>query len=375
MKKNYILSIGAGKNQILLIKKIKEMGFLCVSCDRDKNAPGRDISDIFFNISTYDYDEIIKKIVEENISLVDVLTRSSGQPVLTVAKISEAFGLTALDSKNAAVLTDKQEFISTLNSLKIPAPKLYLHQDIPKLSQKDFPLFVKPSKTNKSHAVMMTCHKKEEVKIAYENASKVSDNKQVNIEEYLIGKDMVSIDFVFHNEIFHICTMGEISSGPPNFHGIGWYSCDVNSKEDTIARKQFVQIKEKMGIKNGFFQSAMKLDLSKDSVKSYEIHAEIGGDFVSDVFIPATTKPEYDIFKNNISLAANIRPQSYDGKILPAVILFVEEIQQYDIQYATDMTDNILATEEYVMLFFKDYKTLTRYIKEKERYFSTNNHS
>lgn len=362
MKNKYILSVGAGENQLTLINEIKKLNYLVISCDLDSNAPGKKLSDVFLNISTHKVNLIIKELLELKIKLIGVVTRSTGEPVVTTSKIAEKFELCALSSNIAELITDKSLFIKKMNLLNVPSPKLNIINNNSNFDKIDFPVFIKPSKTNISHSSMRKCDNSFQMQNAYKKALAISENNIVNVEEYLIGYDLVSIDFVFNNEIIHIATIGEISTGEPGFDGIGWYSCQKNESFDKLVKGTFKTIKEKLCIKNGFFQSAMKVNIKRSQAKVYEIHSEIGGDFVNDIFIPGITE-NYNIFKNNILLSLNIRPENFENLVKPAIILFQDKINEYSLSYKSKMIDKVVSSDNYVLLFFKSYSLLKSYLK------------
>ncbi len=370
MNNRYILSIGAGENQLILIHEIKKMGFSIISCDLDSNAPGKELSDIFLNISTHNANLIMEEIVKLQLNLVGVITRSTGEPVVTTSIIAEKFNLCAVNSDVATLLTDKSLFIRKMNELNIPSPALYMMGNNFNSKQFNFPVFVKPSKTNISHAAMNKCEDIDQLESAYRKALAVTKNNVVNIEEYLLGRDLVSIDFVFNNEIIHIATIGEISTGEPNFDGIGWYSCKDNLQINEV----FCKIKDKLNIKYGFFQSAMKVDVEQSKASVYEIHAEIGGDYVNDVFLPNITDG-YNIFENNILLSIGIKPASCTRDIKPTVILFNDKIREFSLSYLDPLIDNLISADNYILLFFKNYTHMEQYLNKMsmQTMFSINN--
>lgn len=372
MKKGYVLSIGAGKSQVILINEIKQMGYKCVSCDLNNNAPGKKLSDIFINISTHEPQLIIEEILRLNIKIKAVLTRSTGVPVLTASIIAGKFGLKALKSSIAEILIDKSAFMKKMNYLGISSPTFYEYKENMEIKNITFPVFVKPSKTNISHAAMKKCNNMNDLVKAYTPASEISDNNIANIEEYLIGQDLASIDYVFDEEVIHILTIGEISTGEPGFDGVGWYSCSKNGKEDKLLQKRFIEIKEKLNIRNGFFQSAMKVNLKKEEAKVYEIHAEIGGDLVNDIFIPNITN-NYNIFMNNILLSLNKKPEYCNDEIKPSVILFKKKIKQYNFSYESPLVESRIADEDYIILFFHNYLIMQNYLENmsSQKFFST----
>lgn len=355
--KNIIVSLGAGLNQIPLIKKIKEKNYFSLAFDLDNNAPGKKIADKFVNISSHDYKKIIDYIEKKNLEkeLKGVLTRSTGNPVLSASKIAEKFNLTYTDKFIGELITDKYKLIENLNNLNIPAPLLF------KKEQVKFPVFIKPSKTNKSHLNTKFCDNKLDFEKFYKNAKSVSENSKVNIEEYMKGYDTVSIDFVVKNEIKHICSIGELNNGKPNFKGIGWFTVFENA-ESKMA-ETFKAFVEKLNVKNGFFQTAMKTDLKFENSKIYEIHGEIGGDFVTDSFIPKTFG-NYDLFLENINFVTN-KEISFPNEQNYCVLIFNEAISLENVK---SLTINYEEAEGFYFFTFADSLKMEEFLISLEQF-------
>ena len=53
--KNAILIFGAGINQLTLIKAAKELSLSSIVLDPNPDAPGKNISDFFYNVKGNDY--------------------------------------------------------------------------------------------------------------------------------------------------------------------------------------------------------------------------------------------------------------------------------------------------------------------------------
>jgi len=358
MKELYILSLGAGLNQIELIQNIKKMGYKAISCDLNPDASGKEISDIFINISSHNYVEIIEEIKKLDIKLVAVLTRSTGNPVLSVSKIAEEFGLKALSSDIAKVLTDKYKFIHKLNELEIPAPRIY---SLTEKNEISYPVFVKPSKTNRSHAGMSKCLNLSELEKSYEVAVQITENNEVNIEEYLLGYDFVCFDYIYEREIIHLATVGEVSSGEPKFDGIGFYSCPPDI--ETFISKTINKFIEKFKVDIGFIQTAAKVNFESETSKIYESHAEIGGDLVNDTFIPYISDG-YNVFEQAITLFLGNKPAKIEANIKPAVILFKDKIKQYEITYEHPLVVDYVHGKDYIIVSFKDFNAMSNYLKQ-----------
>ena len=61
-RQSAIINIAAGSQQVLVIKRIKELGLKVISVDKNINAPGFSLSDFCINESTYEPDRIIDKL-------------------------------------------------------------------------------------------------------------------------------------------------------------------------------------------------------------------------------------------------------------------------------------------------------------------------
>ncbi len=319
----YILSIGAGANQLPLITAIQSMGYKAIACDIAADAPGAKVADVFINQSTYQAIPIINELQHRNLKPAAVLTRSTGQPVVTTAEIATALTLPGMPVEHSKIICHKQNLINTLSQVGVPCPTNYsLTDKIP------LPVFVKPANTIKSHQAMGKCTTQEELLQRYQAAQMTSDDGSVNIEEYLQGYDVVSIDFVCQGKVIHLCTVGEISTGSPSFDGLGWYS--VSSAWDQLASATFCHMQKALSLSHGFFQTAMKLDRQISQTKIYEVHGEIGGDCVNDVFIPLYLNG-YDVFANNIRLALGLVPEAPPEQKSPCIVLFSDKIKQYQL--------------------------------------------
>ncbi|NRD74823.1 hypothetical protein HQQ94_16675 [Shewanella sp. VB17] len=353
---DYILSVGAGKNQLPLIKAIKKYGYKVISCDKNPEAEGKSISNIFLNISSHEPENIIIELGLLNVKPKAVLTRSTGIPVVTCAIIADSFNLSALDIATSKLLIHKNKFTTNNNKLNIPSPKLFCKEHLQDIS---FPVFIKPAYTVVSHAAMSVCHKFDDLAPAIASAKAVSTDGSVNIEEYLIGNDIASIDFVQNKKIQHLVSIGEISTGAPHFDGLGWYTLDRTTSD--IASSSFATLKHKLNLSHGFFQTAMKYNSIEKTAKIYEIHAEIGGDLVNDVFIPHITNG-YDIFKNNISLSLNEKLDSCTKVIKFAIILFRKKIKQYNLSIPKHTYVQAVEHKDYLTFDFNSQKDLNKYL-------------
>ncbi|WP_035587203.1 ATP-grasp domain-containing protein [Hippea jasoniae] len=321
--KNAIITIAAGKSQISLIRKIRNKGFSVICVDRNPKAEGFKFCDECIIESTHNANAVIEKLerIKNGWNFCGIITKSSGIPVITTAKIAEYFELRYVSQDIAETVVDKGKLISKLNKIGVPAPKVKVVSKETELNI-DFspPFFVKPSICFKTHTGMSKVEGYDSLLCAVEAAMSVSENRCVSIEQFIKGIDVISIDWVFENKIIHVATIEEINSGEPFFYGLGWripVSCNC---EEEIKRVQYDFI-SKMGINNSLVQTSMKFDGNKAYI--IEVHLDLGGDGVPDVLIPYSLN--YDIIENAINLAVGESPKAPKSLVIPTYLRFLLE--------------------------------------------------
>ncbi|PKL15671.1 MAG: hypothetical protein CVV49_20205 [Spirochaetae bacterium HGW-Spirochaetae-5] len=108
--KVYFVSIGAGVNQIPLIKEAKRGGFQVIAVDMNPSAPGFYHCDLKIQESIEDYESIYIKLRE---MLVDgkisaIMTKSYGSAIITTAYLCEKFGLPFLPFEESKKFLNKK---------------------------------------------------------------------------------------------------------------------------------------------------------------------------------------------------------------------------------------------------------------------------
>ena len=125
-KQKFVVSVGAGKNQLPLIKRLVERGYNVISFDKNINAPGKHLSYIFNNISTWDYNNSVQWIDSLKLNVEGVLCFSYGKALVTQQKIIEHFNLNCKLNKNVVdIMEDKKLQREILKSLNLSKLKEY----------------------------------------------------------------------------------------------------------------------------------------------------------------------------------------------------------------------------------------------------------
>ena len=116
----YIISVGAGINQLPLIETLSNKGYKVIGFDRDKNAPGKEICFLFNSISTWSSKEAIAWLEKMNIHFEAVGCLSCSKAVITYHEIANHFKLPGRMNVSSIKLTqNKREFRKKLISWQL----------------------------------------------------------------------------------------------------------------------------------------------------------------------------------------------------------------------------------------------------------------
>lgn len=321
MKKDAIISIAAGHSQEDLIKKIKKRGLAVIGVDKNPNAAGFKFCDEHIVASTHDSKAIIEALekLKNKWNFVGIVVQSSGAPGITASEVAQRFNLRFVLPDIAQTALNKNLLIQELNKKGVPAPAICIasKNKIPTINFPP-PYFVKPSRTAQTHTAMMKIDSRSELTDAIKCAAEISDTGQVNIEEYVSGVDILSIDWVWNKKIIHVATLEEISSGPPNFYGLGW-KIPVSGKTDNVVAGVQKQCVEVLGVNNSLIEIGMKYD--GVTARVFEVGLDLGGDGAPDVLLPQSLN--YDLFEDGINVALGETPLGPRKIATPSYLRFL----------------------------------------------------
>ena len=74
-----ILFLGCNHNQVPYIEELKKMNFYVVGVDGNKNSPGLNLCDSFYNLRYDNYDDLIEVGKKENFTSHDKVFTASAQ--------------------------------------------------------------------------------------------------------------------------------------------------------------------------------------------------------------------------------------------------------------------------------------------------------
>ncbi|MDO5014969.1 MAG: ATP-grasp domain-containing protein [Clostridia bacterium] len=303
-----VLILGASELQIPAILSAKKNGIRTIVVDYDPEATGIKYADKFYNISTLDYDGVLKVAKEENID--GIVTICSDRPMNIISKIGSELKLNTISPEAANVATNKAAMRKALKEHNVPIPEFYIiknFDEFDKVSNEfGYPFIVKPSDNSGSRGITLLKDDSEKLS-AYKYAKDNSSDGLVLIEEYMVGKE-VSVEIFVSNETIHIIQITDkITTGPPHFVEMGHtqptnLSLDIQNKIIDVAKKAV----QALGINVG--PAHVEIKLTDDGPKIVELGARLGGDYITTDLVELSTG--FDMVEATVltSLGINIEP-------------------------------------------------------------------
>lgn len=323
MKKS-VMIIGAGLNQINLIKSAKEIGYCTVVIDPLHDAPGKELSDFFYVIDPIDFEKHCEIVEKHKIS--GIVTTQMDKPLQFMAKIAKKYGFSFPDEES--ILWARNKYLMKMRFIKFNVPcakgiiiknKLELESISPELLI--FPLIIKPVDAYSSRGVFKI-ESFEELENKFEITKNFSSDSSVLIEEFIGGR-MISVEgFVFEKNPRAIqYTERYKFTDFPYCVELGHIQPAVLSdKEKSQVNKVLFKAIKSLKLDDCGFHAELKLNES--GIYLIEIAARLGGDFNASHLVPISTG--INIEKIIAQIAMNEKPVIPDSIEQYSMIKWIE---------------------------------------------------
>ena len=271
------LVLAGGFPQIALIKELQSRGIQTVLADYYENPVAKPYADKFYRISTLDVDAITKLAIEEKVDFL--ITVCTDQALQTVAKVSETLGLpTYIDYQTSLNVTNKKYMKEVFNKNNIPTAKHIImgEFDQNKIAHMSYPLIVKPVDCNSSKGVKKV-ENLDELKLAFENAVKLSRTNTAIVEEFVDGEE-ISVDVYVEDGVAHVLSVSMLDKIADKDKFVifrGRYSSEKVAKVHDLVKDIAQKIADAFNLKNSPMLIQMITDGTRASV--LEFSARTGG--------------------------------------------------------------------------------------------------
>ena len=351
MNENALIILGASESSVLLIKKAKRH-YPLIIIDRNPNAPGFDFADEKIVLSTYEAEPVIDILSElrEKYNFKGVITRSSGIPVITMAKIANEFNLPGIAPAIAEKIVFKDNLMDECERVGIPAPE---HQTVNRLEDIDwtkieYPVVLKPALGIIGKKGVQRITTKDELIERFEATKKSSYNGYVDIESFEDGPDVGLMAFSVKGMLYPIVLLDEINRFDENgfVEPIGIRIPSEHDK-DKFEIYEFAQnIITKFNIDTSVFLMSCRYTPDK-SIKLIEIHLDLGGDKILDDLMPRSG--DIDFIKLAIQVIAGEKIEHQRFNFSPTLMMFENKMRNLDHKheiYGNDITFISANTQE-----------------------------
>lgn len=287
MKK--LLVLGDGYLQTTIIKRAKEMGLYVIACDMTLGNPGEKLADRFYNVSTTDFDAVLKIAEEEKID--GILTYASDVSAPTVSYVAEKMGLPCNPYQTVNIMTHKDLFHPFLKQNNFLIPKSAVvesEEDIRNFFDSvQGSIMIKPTDSSASRGVNRI-DRPEDISTYFEEAKKYSRSKTIVVEEFIQrkGYQVAGDAFVVDGQVAFFGLANEHFDETCNpFVPIGESFPSVITESQRNKAKQKVQ--EALSILK-YKDGAVNLDFmfdSNDEVFIIELGPRNGGNLITDAIL------------------------------------------------------------------------------------------
>lgn len=307
-----ILILGAGEYQLPLIEAAKSENYRTVICDYNAKAVGVPKADVFYEVSTVDFNAVIEVAKRERI---DGIVGNSEAVMLVVAGVSETLRIPGNSQASISKLMSKKEFRDLQKSCQVYAPK---HMELETaeaamdvLDAFSYPIIIKPSESSGTRGTTKidSSEDKERIRSVFEKCKSFSRNGLVVLEEYVA----MNSNIVIEGEVF-------VNRGKYIFNGL---FSTVRSKSatmipmtycfpDFLSKKKRLEVENELtkllngaGIQHGEYNVELYYT-SKNELFTIEINARQGGNM-----LPVYVEKHCGINLYKLLVTTAVNDQSY----------------------------------------------------------------
>lgn len=286
-----LMCLGGNYFQMTAVKAAKQLGCHVIDVDYLPGNPAHKFADEYYNFSTLDKEAVLSLAKKKEID--GIISYASDVSAPTAAYVAEQMGLPTNPLKSVEIMTRKDLFHPFLKQQGFTIPSVkeinQIEDIISFYDQTSGPVMLKPCSSSGSKGVSKI-EDKNQIKQAYEEACKYSQNGIIVAEEFL-QRDYYQIAgdaFVVNGEIAYFGLANEHFDRLCNpLVPIGEsFPADIDQNKREKARKEVQRALKLLDIKNG----AINLDFMFDkagNVFIIELGPRNGGNLITDAILLA----------------------------------------------------------------------------------------
>lgn len=289
-----VVCLGAGPSQLVVILKLKQMGFKVIAVDRNQVAPGFNYCDERVVLSTYDSGPVVNKLKQlcKQYHLVGVINRSSGPPVITAAEINKEFGFPGVPVPAAKAIIEKNLFLEACacQGLSVPRTSIIDSANDITIDEYSFPCVIKPALSLVGKKGVSIINNTQDMEKSFLLSRDASYNGKVLIQEFVEGNDVILIGVVSKGKLFPVLLIDEINNSVGHkVEGMAMVAPSIysGSNEEKHILDIAKSIIELFKLENTAFMLSCRCPAGYPKI--IELHLDLGGDLIIDELIPKCT--------------------------------------------------------------------------------------
>jgi carbamoyl-phosphate synthase large subunit len=196
-----VLILGAAALQVPIIKYVKERGYNVIVVSIPGNYPGFKLADKSVYCDVRDVDSIMEAIKDDQI--LAVLTDETDITVPTVALLADKLGLAGNDPHIAEIYANKFRMRQQCQKVGVSVPRFFHASTMEEVAAKyesiSYPAIMKPEDNQGSRGIYIL-YSKEEIALHFAESINFSKTRNVIVEEYFKGKEVVVEGFVYNGQ-------------------------------------------------------------------------------------------------------------------------------------------------------------------------------
>lgn len=181
-----LLIMGANPETTSLVKKARDMGIRTYVTDYNPDAFAKKYCDVPVNIDAMDVDTIVEYVRREKID--GVLVGVAEALMTSYYKVCQKLGYPCFaDLNQFEIMTLKNKFKETCRSYNVPVVDEFSKDNLDSVK---YPVVVKPVDSSSSKGISI-CQNRQELDSAIEKALSFSPSKNILIEKYMGGLEVI----------------------------------------------------------------------------------------------------------------------------------------------------------------------------------------
>lgn len=296
--KTKLAIMGAGKWQLPLYLKAKEMGLETYGFAYEEGAVAKNYADFFYPISLADKEKIVEKC--KQIGVDGVVTCASDFATEVSCWVAEQLELNTNPYQTVLNIHDKawvRKKTKHLSSIRQP---LSCTGNIDSLSLPFYPCVVKPVRGNGKRGVWLVNSLKEFEDI--KRHSGFNNNEDALVEQFIVGKEYSVESLSYHSKHYVVQVTEKVSDGAPHFVELEHHQpADISDVDREKLFDAVRSILTAVGFVNGASHVELKVT-ENDEIYLIDLNPRGGGDYISTHLIQSSTNCDYIKEIINISL-------------------------------------------------------------------------